>query len=156
MKKSAGILVYKIKNKEIQILLCHLGGPYFRNIDEGAWSISKGEKNKEEKILQTAIREFKEETNLDVTNNVNYLISKKISKKKLVVMFYLKKDYDIKKCKSNYFKIEYPRKSGNIKTFPEMSKYEWMSIKDAKKKIIKNQLFFINKLEEKLEGGINE
>ena len=52
--------------------------------------------------------------------------------------------------KSNTFELEYPKGTGKICKFPEMDKYEWMNLNDAKKKIIKNQLYFLNKLEEKI------
>ena len=84
MKRSAGILVYKIEDNDIKILLCHFGGPYKKNIDIGGWSLSKGELKAKEKVLQTAQREFKEETNLTISTPINYLGTKKISRKKLL------------------------------------------------------------------------
>ena len=65
-------------------------------------------------------------------------------------MFYANSDFELSNCKSNTFELEFPKGSGNIQLFPEMDKYEWMSINEARKKIIKNQLYFLNKLEEKL------
>lgn len=151
MKKSAGILVYKIEDNIIKVLLCHFGGPYWQNTDIGGWSLSKGEVNKSEKIIDTAKREFEEETNLKINTSIDYLGSKKISRKKLAIMFYTKADFDLSDCKSNTFELEYPKGSGKKQTFPEMDKYEWMDIDKAKKKIIKNQLFFLNKLESKIK-----
>lgn len=150
MKKSAGILVYKIDNNIIKVLLCHFGGPYWENTDIGGWSIPKGERLKEECIIETAKREFNEETNLELVSSVEYLGSKKVSKRKLAIIFYTKYDFDLSNCKSNTFTIEHPRGSGSIKEYPEMDKFEWLDINTAKKKIIKNQLFFLNKLEEKI------
>lgn len=150
MKRSTGILVYKIENDIIKILLCHFGGPYWEGIDECGWSLSKGEVGKNEKVIDTAKREFSEETNLALTSEVNYLGTKKISRKKLVIMFSTNSDFNLSDCKSNTFKLESPKGSGIMKEYPEMDKYEWMSITDAKKKIIKNQLYFLNKLEEKI------
>lgn len=150
MKKSAGILVYKKDNNIIKVLLCHFGGPYWENADIGGWSIPKGESLKEESIIETAKREFNEETNLELVSSVEYLGSKKVSKRKLAIIFYTKYDFDLSNCKSNTFTIEHPRGSGSIKEYPEMDKFEWLDINTAKKKIIKNQLFFLNKLEEKI------
>ena len=147
MKRSAGILVYKIEENSIKVLLCHFGGPYWENIDIGGWSLSKGEIDEGEKAIDAAIREFKEETNLDVTTPINYLGSRKASRKKLNIMFYTNSDFNLDNCKSNTFDLEFPEGSGKIETFPEMDKYEWMSIKEAKQKIIKNQLYFLNRLE---------
>ena len=149
MKRSAGILVYKIEKNNIKVLLCHFGGPYWENTDIGGWTLSKGEVNNGEKVLETAKREFIEETNLNLTAPIDYLGTKKISRKKLAIMFYTNSDFELSNCKSNTFELEFPKGSGNIKSFPEMDKYEWMNLNDAKKKIIKNQLYFLNKLEAK-------
>ena len=156
MKKSAGVLVYKIEDNKIKILLCHFGGPYWQNVDIGGWSLSKGEVNEFEKVIETAKREFEEETNLRISTSLKYLGSKKISKKKLAIMFYTNADFDLLDCKSNTFELEYPKGSGKKQIFPEMDKYEWMNIDKAKEKIIKNQLFFLNKLEQKLGDDSHE
>ena len=66
LKRSAGILVYRKVNDSIQVLLCHFGGPYWEEINEGAWAIPKGELSKGGNIVEAEKREFKEETNLDI------------------------------------------------------------------------------------------
>ena len=149
MKRSAGVLAYKLDNKNIKVLLCHFGGPYWENTDIGGWSLPKGEVSKNETVSEAAQREFREETNQEIVSPINYLGTKKISRKKLAIMFYTNYDFDISSCKSNTFNIEFPKGSGNIQSFPEMDKYEWMSIGEAKNKIIDNQLYFIERLEEK-------
>ena len=150
LKRSAGILVYKIDGGVIKVLLCHFGGPYWDGIDEGAWSIPKGELNKGENVFIAAKREFSEETGLKINNDLLFLNSKKISNKKLAIIFYANEDFDLSKCHSNTFKLEWPRGTGNMNEFPEMDKYEWMNIDVAKKYIINNQLFFLERLEERL------
>ncbi len=155
LKKSAGILVYKFDNNKLKVLLCHFGGPYWEGTDKGAWAIPKGELSKGESVVSAAKREFKEETNLDVSVELKYLGSRKVSHKKLAIIFYTLKDFDLSKCKSNTFKLEYPKNSGEICEFPEMDKYEWMDISKAKKMIISNQLYFLNKLED-VVGGTND
>lgn len=152
MKRSAGVLVYKKEDNDIKILLCHFGGPYWEGKDTGSWSLSKGELGEGEDVISTAKREFKEETNLDITTPIFYLGSKKVSRKKLAIMFYTEADFDLDNCYSNTFDLEFPKGSGIIKSFPEMDKYEWMCIDKAKEKIISNQLYFINKLEDKINN----
>lgn len=149
MKKSAGVLVYKIEDSKIMVLLCHFGGPYWEKKDKGAWSIAKGEVLAGEKVWSAAVREFKEETNLDIYTDLDFLATKKISNKKLAVMFYTKADFDLSKCKSNDFELLLP--NGVVGTFPEMDKYQWMELKVAKEMIVSNQLYFLEKLEEKLK-----
>ena len=150
MKRSAGILVYKIEDGFIKVLMCHCGGPYYQNKLDTGWSLSKGEYDRKESALAAAKRELKEETNLSVESSIKYLASKRISKSKIVTMFYTNCDFDLKNCKSNYFEKEYPKNSGIIKKFPEMDKYEWMEISEAKKVIFPSQIFFLNKLIEKI------
>ena len=150
LKKSAGILVYKIENNIPKVLLCHFGGPFWEGINEGGWSIPKGELSEGEDIYSAAKREFKEETNLSIDEELKYLGSKKVSHRKLVIIFYTLKDFDLSKCKSNTFRLECPRGSGKYNDFPEMDKYEWMDISKAKKMVLANQLYFICKLEDKL------
>ncbi len=146
MIRSAGVITYKIENDKIKVLLCHAGGPYRKNIDEGAWTFSKGEVDKKEKVIDAAKREFLEETNLKITTDINYLASKKISRRKLVIMFYTNSDFDLSNCKSNTFELEFPRGSGNIQTYHEMDKYEWMDVDTARKKVMRSQLYFLDRL----------
>ena len=151
MKRSAGIAVYKIEDHKLKVLLCHFGGPYRENKD-GAWSLPKGEADLNETMIETARREFTEETNLEVLTPISYLGAKKTSANKLTIMFYTEADFDLSNCKSNTFTMEFPKDSGKFMEFPEMDKYEWMDISEAKDKIIGNQLYFLNKLEECLNG----
>ena len=101
-------------------------------------------------VTRDQLKEFKEETNLSIDEELKYLGSKKVSHRKLVIIFYTLKDFDLSKCKSNTFRLECPRGSGKYNDFPEMDKYEWMDISKAKKMVLANQLYFICKLEDKL------
>ena len=150
MKRSAGILLYKRVNDKYYVLLAHFGGPYYKNKDKGAWSLQKGIKEETEKVIVAARREVKEETNLDVTGDIEYLGTKKVSNKKLVIMFSSYFDGDTSSFKSNTFDLEWPRGSKNIVTFPEMDNIKWFSLEEAKEYIHPTQCFFINRLEEKL------
>ncbi len=147
MKRSAGILVYK-KDKDLyQVFLAHMGGPYWQNINIGAWSIPKGEYKKGEKAIECAKREFEEETGLQITSDLQFLGSKKVSHKKLVTIFTCSQELDNSKFKSNFFEKEFPPGSHNIQKFPEMDKAEWIPLEEAKKIILPNQLPFLLKLE---------
>lgn len=151
MKRSAGVLVYRKKNNGWEILLCHMGGPYWKDIDNGGWSLPKGESNKE-KVIDTAVREFHEETNLSVPKEeLQFLGSKKQSSRKLVIIFTIEKDFNLVNTHSNTFQKEWPKGSGILCEFPEMDRYEWFSLQEARKKVLKGQLYFIDKIEEKLK-----
>lgn len=151
MKRSAGILVYKIQNRQIEVLLCHMGGPYWQGVDDGGWSIPKGEM-KDERAISTAIREFQEETSFQIEKeSLTFLGSKKQPSNKLVIIFTASNDYDSTKAYSNTFRIEWPKGSGKISEFPEMDQAEWIPIAKAKRKILKGQVYFLSKLEERLK-----
>jgi predicted NUDIX family NTP pyrophosphohydrolase len=61
---SAGLLMYRVHDELLQVLLAHPGGPYFRNKDDGAWTVPKGEPGPDEDLLDAARREFKEEAGI--------------------------------------------------------------------------------------------
>ncbi len=150
MRRSAGILVYRVQNQKVQVLLSHMGGPYWEGIDEGAWSIPKGEMDSGSAI-ETARREFQEETGfLMDTSRLRFLGSKKQSNNKLVIIFTAEGDYDASKALSNTFTLEWPKGSGVVQEFPEMDKAEWLSLEEAKQKILPGQVYFLGKLEEEL------
>ncbi len=152
MKKSAGIIVYKIVDNQIYIFLAHMGGPYWEGIN--TWSILKGEHAKKEKILDTAIREFHEECGQPVSfQNLVYIHSEKQSKNKLVVFFAGETEIDSTKCFSNTFSLEWPKGSGTIQQFPEMDEYKWFPIEEAKKIILRGQRKSLWKLEKYIKNS---
>lgn len=112
--------------------------------------VQKGIVETKEKAIDTAKREVQEETNLLINNSITFLTSKKVSKKKLAIMFYSYFDGNISNFKSNTFKIEWPKNSNQMKEFPEMDKLKWFTITEAYNYIHPSQKFFIGKLEEKL------
>lgn len=152
MKRSAGILVYRLKNNKAEVFLEHMGGPYWQKKDEGAWSIPKGEYI-EEQAIEAAVREFKEETGFELKKeSLDFLASIKQGSQKLVTAFVTCHDFDEKAIKSNMFEMEWSPKSGKMVEFPEMDCAEWFEINDAKKKILKGQIPFLEKLEEYLKN----
>lgn len=151
MKRSAGILVYKKENNKYFILLAHMGGPFFKEMDNQAWAIPKGEIEGRENVIECAKREFNEETNLKVSSNLNFLSAHKVSRKKLAIIFYCEENILIENFKSNTFKREYPKNSGIINEYPEMDNIKWIELNEAKEKIIPSQIFFLNRLEEKIK-----
>lgn len=146
MKRSAGILVYKIVDNKIKIFLAHMGGPYWEGINEGAWSIPKGEYVKGEKAIECAKREFEEETGLKITTDISFLMSKKVSNHKLVTIFVAQQDLSPEKFKSMKFSMEYPKGSGKYKQFNEMDNAKWIDFDEAIRLILPNQLDFLLRL----------
>jgi len=151
-KKSAGILLYRTKNKIVEVLLVHPGGPFWLRKDAGAWTIPKGELNADEEPFDAAIREMKEETGIILKGNFLELTPVKQKAGKLVYAWATEQDVDPSEIKSNEFEIEWPPKSGRKKSFPEIDKADWFDIKTAKEKINPGQLLLIEELIIKLKS----
>jgi len=136
-KLSAGILVYRVKNKEIEVFLCHPGGPFYKNKDNGVWTIPKGEFDENEEAFAAAKREFKEETGQEIRGDfipmrpIRYKDGKKI-----VYAWAVNGNIDATNIKSNTFPLEWPPKSGKFIEVPEVDKGDWFTIEIAKQKIL--------------------
>ena len=151
MRKSAGILLYKYQNLELQLFLVHPGGPFWKHKDLGSWSIPKGEFTTEENPLDAAIREFEEETGTKLAGNFLELQPVKLSSGKWVYCWALAGDLNANEIKSNTFEMEWPPRSDKVESFPEVDKGEWFSVSDALQKINAAQTSIINELNEILD-----
>src|SRR5262249_49673934 len=109
-KKSAGLLVFRNRAGGVEVLLAHMGGPFWERKDEGAWSIPKGEFQMEtEEPLAAAIREFEEETGYKPAGNFIELNPVRQPSGKTVYAWALEFDCDAGKIKSNTFSMEWPK-----------------------------------------------
>ena len=148
-RKSAGILLYRILNNP-EFFLVHPGGPFWAKKDLGSWSIPKGEFDDTEDALTAAKREFKEETGTDISGNFIPLIPITQKAGKQVYAWAVQGDIDAEVIQSNTFKMEWPPKSGQWKSYLEVDKAGWFDIKTAKEKINPAQVVLIEELLEKL------
>ena len=146
MKTSAGILLYRKTNNYVEVFLIHLGGPFWKGKEKGAWSIPKGEFAEGEDSLAAAKREFKEETGQTIDGD--FIELKPIQQKggKMVYAWAVEGDADADNIVSNTFEQEWPYKSGKFKTFPEVDKATWFSIEEAKEKMNPAQVELIEEL----------
>ncbi len=147
---SAGILVFRRLNKEPEFFLVHPGGPFFVKKNEGFWTIPKGLLVGEEKPLDAAMREFAEETGIELRFGIEEFIPLgKVTQKggKLIHGFAIEFDLDEKAFKSNTFLLEWPPKSGKQQEFPEVDKAGWFALDDAKRLMNEAQAEFLNRLE---------
>jgi predicted NUDIX family NTP pyrophosphohydrolase len=150
-KKSAGILLYRMSKEALQVFLVHPGGPYWVKKDDGAWSIPKGEFEDDEDPLAAAKREFNEETGINLYGEFIELEPVKQKSGKIVYAWAVEGNVDATTIKSNSFEIEWPPRSGKMKSFPEIDKAEWFTIIEAIQKINPAQSPLIKELQEKIE-----
>jgi len=145
-KQSAGILLYKKVVNDLQIFLVHPGGPFFKNKDEGSWSIPKGEFLDDEDALIAAKREFEEETGQAIDGDFISLKSIKQKGGKTVYAWAVEGDIDHETIVSNVFDLEWPPRSGKMITIPEVDRADWFDVTAAKQKINPAQVLFIERL----------
>lgn len=150
-KISAGLLMYRVgaeQSPSPEVLLVHPGGPYWRNKDDGAWTIPKGEGNPGEDLFAAAIREFKEETGLTPSGSFIRLGEIKHKSGKIVHAWAFIGDCDPAQIHSNTFELEWPPKSGHTQTFPEIDRARFFDLPTARRKILPSELPLLNRLAE--------
>ena len=145
--KSAGILVYRGRAGEIEVLLVHPGGPFWARRDAGAWSIPKGEYSDDEDAQAAARREFAEETGWRIDGELTPLGEIRQKAGKAVTAFAAEGDFDPATLTSNSFEMEWPPKSGRIASLPEVDRAGWFSLAEAREKIIEGQRPLLDRLE---------
>lgn len=151
MRKSAGILLYRLQKTGLEVLLVHPGGPFWAGKDAGVWSIPKGEYMEGESPLQAAIRELEEETGYKACGPFLPLNPIRQKAGKQVIAWAAAGDLDPETIQSNTFKIQWPPKSGKWITIPEVDKAAWFTPSVAKEKINPAQVSFIDELVQLLE-----
>ncbi|HEX9595151.1 MAG TPA: NUDIX domain-containing protein [Candidatus Saccharimonadales bacterium] len=149
---SAGLLPYRIRDGVLQVFIVHPGGPFWANKDIGVWSVAKGGCDLDEDPLDSAKREFKEETGYDAPaakylelGSVQYA-----SRDKEVVTWAFETAEDYSKIQSETLSIEWPPRSGSRIDIPEIDKAAWFDAATARKKLNPNHIPFIDRLIEQL------
>jgi predicted NUDIX family NTP pyrophosphohydrolase len=149
-KLSAGLLMFRGRHGALEVFLVHPGGPFWKNKDDGAWSIPKGEYSQGEDRLEAARREFREETGFEPGTELIPLGEARQPSGKIVTVWAFEGDCDPAGLRSNTFSIEWPPKSGQSREFPEVDRADWFPIDIARTKILKGQLSFLDRLGSKL------
>lgn len=148
--RSAGLLLYR-RTDGIEVLLGHMGGPYWQRKDAAAWSIPKGEYADDEEPLAAARREFAEELGLEPPDAECVPLGEVVQRAgKIVTAWAVEADLDVSKIVSNDFEIEWPPRSGRRQTFPEIDRADWFAIPVARLKIVQGQLPLLDRLTEHL------
>lgn len=149
-KLSAGILLYRRTRGLAEVFLVHPGGPFWANKDDGAWSIPKGEYETTEDPLTVAKREFHEETGFELRGDCVPLVPVKQPGGKVISAWAVAGDADAGAITSNFFSLEWPPKSGQMKEFPEVDRAEWYDLSRARIKLLPGQRPFLDQLQQLL------
>ena len=151
---SAGLLLFRRTGEAIEVMLVHMGGPFWSRKDAGAWSLPKGEYGPGEDPLSAARREFAEELGRDPPAGEPIgLGAVKQRSGKLIHAWALEADFDAQHVRSNTFELEWPRGSGRIREFPEVDRAGWFTLQRAREKLASGQRPFLERLAERLAGG---
>lgn len=146
VRTSAGIMLYRLRSRVLEVFLVHPGGPYWARKDDGAWSIPKGEIEESEDALEAAQREFREETGSAVAGPFEALTPVKTRGGKLIRGWAASGDLDPSTLRSNLFSMEWPPRSGKMQSFPEVDRGDWFGLDEARVKINAGQLPLLDEL----------
>ncbi len=130
-KRSAGLIMYRIRDGELQVFLVHPGGPYWSKKNKGAWTLPKGEYESDEDPLSAATREFQEETGFTVSEPFVELGSVQQKSRKIVAAWAFEGDCDPAELVSNTCEVEWPPRSKQRIVIPEIDRGAWYKLADA-------------------------
>ncbi|UUU20391.1 NUDIX domain-containing protein [Streptomyces sp. DSM 40750] len=148
-RRSAGLLLYRRSEHGVEVLLGHMGGPFFAQKDAGAWSVPKGEYEPDEPAWEAARREFQEELGLPPPDGEAVPLGEvRQSNGKLVTAWAIEADLDPVTVVPGTFRMEWPPRSGRIQEFPELDRVEWLDLERARAVIVKAQAAFLDRLME--------
>ena len=149
--RSAGLLLHRPGTDGLEVLIAHMGGPFWARKDEGAWSIPKGELDGGEDPLAAALREFAEETGRPAPDGPTVELGEfRQPGGKRVFVFARAADFDATEILGNTFEMEWPPRSGRRQSFPEIDRAEWVSLDVARVKLVRGQVPALETLLERL------
>jgi predicted NUDIX family NTP pyrophosphohydrolase len=151
---SAGILLYRLRPAGPEVLLGHMGGPFWAKKDDGGWSIPKGEHGPDEEPLAVARREFEEELGSPAPAEVFVPLGElRVTSGKRLTVWAAEGDLDAAAARSNTFELEWPPRSGRLQEFPEIDRAAWLPLDEARSKLVKGQVPFLDRLRDELARG---
>jgi predicted NUDIX family NTP pyrophosphohydrolase len=150
-KRSAGLLLFRRVEAGVEVLLGHMGGPFWARKDAGAWTMPKGEYEPDEEPLAAARREFTEELGLPVPEGEPVALGEvRQSGGKTVTAWALAGDLDPAQVVPGTFELEWPPRSGTKREFPELDRVAWFPLDEAAAKVVGAQRAFLDRLAELL------
>ena len=150
-RTSAGILLYRRRPAGPEVLLGHMGGPFWAKKDDGGWSIPKGEHGPDEEPIAVARREFEEELGSPVpADELVPLGELRVTSGKRLTVWAAEGDLDAAAARSNTFELEWPPRSGRLQEFPEIDRAAWFRLDEAASKLVAGQVPFLDRLRAEL------
>lgn len=147
-KRSAGLLLFRRTDQGIEVLLGHMGGPFFARRDAGAWTVPKGEYEPDEPAWDAARREFQEELGLPPPDGAPIPLGEVTqTNRKVVTVWAIEADLDVTSVVPGTFTMEWPPGSGQVQEFPELDRVEWLDLDRARALLVKAQAAFLDRLE---------
>jgi len=150
---SAGVLAYRRRDGGVELFLVHPGGPFWAARDQGAWQIPKGLVEAGEDPAQAARREFHEETGCALAGELQPLGRIRQAGGKWVEAFAIAAEIDPEAIVSNHFDLEWPPRSGLVRSFPEIDRARWFPVAAARAAMLPSQLPLLDRLAEMLQAG---
>ncbi|MER6349867.1 NUDIX domain-containing protein [Streptomyces sp. NPDC001595] len=148
-RRSAGLLLYRRSERGLEVLLGHMGGPYFARKDAGAWTVPKGEYEPHEPAWEAARREFREELGLPPPDGEAVPLGEvRQTGGKIVTVWAVEADLDPGSVDPGTFTMEWPPRSGRVQEFPELDRVRWFGLDDARAVIVSAQAAFLDRLAE--------
>ncbi|MFF3937510.1 NUDIX domain-containing protein [Streptomyces phaeofaciens] len=148
-KRSAGLLLFRRTADGTQVLLGHMGGPYFAKKDAGAWTVPKGEYEPDEPAWDAARREFREELGLAPPDGEPIALGEvRQTNGKIVTVWAIEADLDPAAVEPGTFTMEWPPRSGRRQEFPELDRVAWYGLDRARAVIVTAQAAFLDRLAE--------
>ncbi|MFD3513327.1 NUDIX domain-containing protein [Streptomyces sp. NPDC058657] len=164
-KRSAGLLLFRFPapgggagapadEPGLELLIGHMGGPFWARREAAAWSVPKGEYVAGEEPAAAARREFEEELGLPVPAGPWISLGEtRQSNGKTVTVWALEGDLDPAAAVPGTFVMEWPRGSGVLQEFPEMDRFAWVTPERAAELLVKGQRVFVDRLRDRLRDG---
>ncbi|MFF3515312.1 NUDIX domain-containing protein [Streptomyces sp. NPDC002573] len=148
-RRSAGLLLFRRTDHGPEVLLGHMGGPFFARREEGAWTVPKGEYESGEPSWEAARREFREELGLPPPDGEAVPLGEVRQRGgKVVTAWALEADLDPASIVPGTFTMEWPPRSGRLQEFPELDRVEWFGLDRARELIVTAQAAFLDRLAE--------
>ncbi len=151
MTRSAGLLLYRRGDDGgLEVLLGHMGGPFWSRKDDAAWSIPKGQRERGEAAIDAARREFEEEIGKPPPDGEEISLGdvRQSGGRKIVEAWAIEGDMDVAEIESTPFEMEWPPRSGQLREFPEFDRAAWFEVEAARRRIVKAQAAFLDRLVE--------